>query len=95
MTPRADESLRKRGIHVIPDILTNAGGVTVSYFEWVQNLQQMRWDEQRVNDELESKMVTAWEAVSSEYHSSTKQSMRIAAYVVALRRLSDATKMRI
>ena len=95
VTPRADESLRKRGIQVIPDILTNAGGVTVSYFEWVQNLQQMRWDEQRVNDELESKMVTAWEAVSSEYHSSTKQSMRIAAYVVALRRLSDATKMRI
>ena len=95
VTPRADENLRKRGIQVIPDILTNAGGVTVSYFEWVQNLQQMRWDEQRVNDELECKMVTAWEAVSSEHLSATKQSMRIAAYVVALRRLSDATKMRI
>ena len=67
--------------------------MTVSYFEWVQNLQQFHWDEQRVNAELECKMVAAWEAVFRE-HQATKVPMRIAAYAVALKRLAEATKMR-
>jgi len=53
-TPEADEILNERGILIIPDILANAGGVTVSYFEWAQNIQQFKWDESRVNQELDT-----------------------------------------
>ncbi len=93
VTPQADEILRRAGVQVVPDILVNAGGVTVSYFEWVQNLQQIRWDEAHVNSELEKKMLPAWQAVQ---HVATedKLPMRIAAYVVALKRLAEATRQR-
>ena len=64
VTPPADDILFKKGVYVVPDILTNAGGVTVSYFEWVQNLQQFQWTEE-VNDKLENKMVAAFNEVSS------------------------------
>lgn len=93
VTPQADEMLRQRGIPVAPDILVNAGGVTVSYFEWVQNLQQMRWDEAHVNAELEKKMLRAWADVW-RIHTEEKLPLRIAAYVVALGRVAEATRQR-
>ncbi len=93
VTPRADEMLRKRGKHVLPDILVNAGGVTVSYFEWVQNLQQFHWDLLTVNSELERRMVKAWKRV---YQTATERNLtlRIAAYAVALEKVAEATRQR-
>ncbi len=62
-TPEADEILHRNNVLVIPDILANAGGVTVSYFEWVQNIQQFRWELDRVTEELSRKMRRAYAAV--------------------------------
>ncbi|QDV90343.1 Glutamate dehydrogenase [Phycisphaerae bacterium RAS2] len=93
VTPRADEILERRGVTVVPDILTNAGGVTVSYFEWVQNLQQVQWDLEHVNSQLEKKMVAAWNAVGG-VHRDQKIPLRMAAYVVALQRVAEATRQR-
>jgi glutamate dehydrogenase (NAD(P)+) len=92
-TFEADDIFASRGIHVIPDIFANAGGVTVSYFEWVQNVQRFRWDYQRVLDELEKVMTTSYQAVvhSSEKH---KVSMRIGAFILAVERVSKAAKLR-
>ncbi len=93
VTPQADEILRTRGITVIPDILANAGGVTVSYFEWVQNLQQFHWSHEKVNEELERKMLNAWQRV---YGRSVEQNipLRIAAYADALHKVAEATRQR-
>lgn len=93
ITPRADETLRERNVIVVPDILTNAGGVTVSYFEWVQNLQQIRWEVDHVNAQLEKKMVSAWDSVY-RVHTEQKLPLRIAAYVVSLGRVAEATRQR-
>ena len=94
ITPRAEEILRRSNTHILPDVLVNGGGVTVSYFEWVQNIQQFRWNLKQVNDELEKKMVAAW---SSVYRRSVDErtTLRTAAYAVALGKLAEATNLRL
>ena len=92
-TPDAHRMLHERGIFVIPDILANAGGVTTSYFEWVQDRHGYFWEEQEVNKRLEAKMMEAFHDVlqtSIKY----KTDMRTAAYIVAINRVATVTKMR-
>ena len=91
--PDADEVFRQRGITVLPDIYANAGGVTVSYFEWVQNLQQFAWDEPRVRGELERVMRVAF-AQLHETVRARKIDWRQAAFVVAIERVARATALR-
>lgn len=88
-----DKVLNERGIVVTPDILTNAGGVVVSYFEWVQNLQNFYWDLETVNKHLENVMVRAFHEVWSVAEEK-KISLRMAAYAVALKRLIATKKLR-
>ncbi len=92
-TPEGDEVLQQRGITVLPDIYANAGGVTVSYFEWVQNLQQFAWDENRVHVELERIMRAAFRHLSQ---AATRNNidLRTAAFVVAIERVARATAQR-
>ena len=89
----ADEIIDKRGIILVPDILANAGGVTVSYFEWVQNLQALWWDLDEVNEKLEKIMVKAWNELD-DVANKNHLSYRLAAYVVAIQRISRAKKLR-
>ncbi|MQA92330.1 MAG: glutamate dehydrogenase [Gemmatimonas sp.] len=93
VTPGADEDFRSRGIVVVPDILANAGGVTVSYFEWVQNLQRFRWKPERVDEELHSTMDAAYDAVS-ELAKAHATDLRTAAFALAITRVSEATRLR-
>ncbi|NLY11830.1 MAG: Glu/Leu/Phe/Val dehydrogenase [Firmicutes bacterium] len=92
-TAEADEILEAREIHVVPDILANAGGVVVSYFEWVQNLQSFFWNEQEVNERLEQIMVRSFANVWS-VSKEKGVSMRNAAYMVAIDRVISAAKTR-
>ena len=92
-TPHSDEVLARRGIMLLPDILTNAGGVTVSYFEWVQDLQSFFWSEAEVNAKLESVMRRAFLEVH-EMSRKHRTHMRTGAYVLAVGRVSDATLAR-
>jgi glutamate dehydrogenase (NAD(P)+) len=92
-TPSADVILESRDIKVVPDILANAGGVTCSYFEWAQNLQQVFWEEDHVNKELEKIMTRAYRAVADRAKAD-KLSLRTAAYCVAIERVARAEKLR-
>jgi glutamate dehydrogenase (NAD(P)+) len=91
--PEADKVLNDRGVFVIPDILCNAGGVTVSYFEWVQDLQQFFWNEREVNQKLEEIMNRAFDAVL-KVHLEKQVDMRLAAYIRAIDRVNKATMIR-
>ena len=88
-TTAADQIFEERGIPVIPDILANAGGVTVSYFEWLQDINRRKWSLERVNEELETEMLRAWNAIREEYEI-RDVTWRDAAYVVALQRVAEA-----
>jgi glutamate dehydrogenase (NAD(P)+) len=92
-TPAADEILRDRGIHVLPDILGNAGGVTVSYFEWTQNLTQIFWDEDRVDAEMKKTLLRAYQETADKAALS-KISLRDAAYTIAVERVARAERLR-
>jgi glutamate dehydrogenase (NAD(P)+) len=92
-TPDAHQILHDRGIFVIPDILANAGGVTTSYFEWVQDRHGLFWEESEVNHRLETKMVEAFHDVL-ETSIRYKTDLRTAAYIVAISRVATVTKMR-
>jgi glutamate dehydrogenase (NAD(P)+) len=92
-TPEAHRALHERGVFVVPDILANAGGVTVSYFEWVQDRHGYFWPEREVNERLEAKMVQAFDEVlktAQKYN----VDMRVAAYIVAINRVATVTKLR-
>ncbi len=92
-TPEADDILNEKGVHILPDFLCNAGGVTVSYFEMVQNFYMYYWDEEEVHKQLDKKMTAAYHAVwetSREY----EVNMRKAAYVIAVKRVVEAMRSR-
>ena len=92
-TPEADEVLHDNGVFVIPDFLCNAGGVTVSYFEWVQNTYNYYWEEEEIHQKLNKKMSKAFHNVLSE-SLKRKVNMRVAAYLVAVSRVVEAMKGR-
>jgi len=92
-TPNADEILNGNGVHVVPDVMANAGGVIVSYFEWVQNLQHFRWEEDAVNHQLETMMRNAYRQVA-EKANEDEVSLRLAAYQMGIERVLAAARTR-
>lgn len=93
ITNEADQILEKKGITVVPDILANAGGVVVSYFEWVQNIQSVSWTEESVNEKLKEIMDPAFEAVWS-IACENNTTLRMGAYLIAVKRVVDAKQAR-
>jgi len=93
VTPEADQILDRKGVFLIPDILCNAGGVTVSYFEWVQDENHLFWDEQDVNARLEKVMTRAFNDVL-KIHLDRKVSMRLAANMLGISRVAEANRIR-
>ena len=91
-TPEATRILTERGILLVPDVLASAGGVTVSYFEWVQNNQGYYWSEE-VNDKLREKLVDAFDTIY-ELAQNRKIDMRLAAYIVGIKRTAEAARYR-
>lgn len=92
-TPEGDRVLQQRGIHVLPDLLVNAGGVTVSYFEWTQNIQQFDWTEERVNEELHNRIVPAYQAVAAKARESGL-TLREAAFDIGVERVARTAALR-
>jgi glutamate dehydrogenase (NAD(P)+) len=93
LTADADTALSERGVLIVPDILANAGGVTVSYFEWTQNIQQFRWEEERVSRELARILTHAYRAVHA-LASERGLTLRRAAYLIAVDRVAKAIRLR-
>jgi glutamate dehydrogenase (NAD(P)+) len=93
VTPRADEHLKEKGVVIVPDILANAGGVIVSYFEWVQNLQRFSWKEKRANTELHATITEAYRKVS-KLAKRRNLDLRTAAFVLAIGSVGKATVLR-
>ncbi|HSK95969.1 MAG TPA: Glu/Leu/Phe/Val dehydrogenase dimerization domain-containing protein [Euzebyales bacterium] len=93
VTPVADAVLSERGVLVVPDIVANAGGVTVSYFEWTQNIQEFRWTEERVNDQLGNHMRAGYRRVSGRAHD-METTLRRAAFAIGIARVSEAAHLR-
>ena len=92
-TPEADKILNEKGVIVLPDVLANAGGVTVSYFEWVQNMYNYYWDKEEVDNKLEKIMVNAFKR-THEKHKTAGVPYRVAAYMVSIERLTEAMRAR-
>ncbi|MFW5896143.1 MAG: Glu/Leu/Phe/Val family dehydrogenase, partial [archaeon] len=90
LTPDADDVLAERDVLVVPDILANAGGVTVSYFEWVQNRDRFYWDEETINERLEEIIVDSFDAVVDTYEEYEPPNMRTAAYIISIERILHA-----
>jgi glutamate dehydrogenase (NAD(P)+) len=92
-TPKADEILNEKGVYVAPDVVCNSGGVIVSYFEWVQNLQHLRWDEDDVNKRLQQIIKRGYADVAERCRKD-QTSPRIAAYELGIQRVVAAARTR-